>query len=95
MAAMSSGSRIWAYFIANHIREELDRFTASPTARLNKYQVLDVVRVRGEVPSSLAKGWNMVRVESPKEMVSQLGNTQSTIFRGVTSIFNTRLICNA
>ena len=84
MAAMFPGARIWAYFIANHSREELDRFTASPIARLNKYQVLDVVRVRGEAPSSLAKGWNMVRVESSKEMVSHLGDTQSTIFRGVT-----------
>ncbi len=81
---MFSGSRVWAYFIANHRREELDRFTASPIARLNRYQVLDFVRVRGEAPSNLAKGWNVVRIESLKEMAPHLSNTQNTIFRGVT-----------
>ena len=81
---MFSGSRVWAYFIANHTREELDRFTANPNDRLNRYQVLDVVRVRGEVPYNLGKGWVMVRVESIREMVSHLGNTPSIIFRGVT-----------
>ncbi len=81
---MFSGSRIWALFIANHSMEELDRFTASPIARLNRYQVLEVVRVRGGVPSNLAKGWNVVRIESIKEIVPHLASTQSTIFRGVT-----------
>jgi hypothetical protein len=35
-------------------------------------------------PSNLAKGWMMVRVESLREIVSHLGSTQGTVFRGVT-----------
>ncbi len=81
---MFSGSRLWVYFIVNQSREELDRFKVYPLARLNRYQILDVVHVRGEVPSNLAKGWNVVRIESPREMGSHLDSSHSTLFRGVT-----------
>ncbi len=75
---------MWVYFIVNQSREELDRLTVNPPARLNTYKILDIVHVRGEVPSKLAKGWNVARIESPREMVSFLDSSQSTLFRGVT-----------
>ncbi len=81
---MIAGSRVWVYFIVSQTREELDRLTVSPLARLNRYKILDVVHVRGEVPSSLAKGWNVVRIESPREMEFDLAHSQSAMFRGVT-----------
>ncbi len=81
---MFSRPRVWAYFIADREREELDQFTPSPIARLNRYKVLDIIHVRGEAPPNLAKRWSVVRVESPGEMAPYLSNNQGIMFRGVT-----------
>jgi hypothetical protein len=80
---MFSGSRVWVYFVIQN-REDPDRFPVNPPARSNRYQIRDLVHVRGEVPSNLAKGWNVIRIESPREMASHVGNSQRTAFRGVT-----------
>ncbi len=80
---MFSGSRVWVYFVIQS-REDPDRFPVIPPARSNRYQIRDVVHVRGEGPSNLVKGWNVVRIESTKEMAFHPDNSQRTMFRGVT-----------
>ncbi len=65
----SGSSRIWVYFIAGGDELGPMHLAAGQNGHLNKYDIREVVQVRGGLPANLARAQRMVRLETPTPIV--------------------------
>ncbi|MCI0454264.1 MAG: chlorite dismutase family protein [Candidatus Dadabacteria bacterium] len=81
--------RTWVLFVASSDEHLLNEIAGGQNARVNKYRIEAITPVTGKVPTGLAPGWSVVRLESdapiqlPEEFKSASKGRIIT-FRGVT-----------
>lgn len=87
--ANKSSLRTWVHFLAGANETTLTPLTTGGDRRLSRYDVQDVVPVRGQAPNHLTQGWSLARLESsvpislPEESLAPSGPSVIQ-FHGVT-----------
>lgn len=76
----------WAVFVAGADERAVETFERRLSGRVTRYHVEGIVSVTGEIPTELAPGWSMLRVErdTPVQLPEDALPDQLVVFRGVT-----------
>ena len=78
----------WAVFLASERQDSLNRIARRLKGRCTHFRIREVIRVVGEPPTKLRKGWRVLRIESKEPLrvaeVSKIAKGPMVTYIGVT-----------